>query len=94
MNLKSLLLVGACGLALASCGGGSVGSGSATRDVLVVSNNWSGTADFVDVNTFQRLMRLNIVPDKAEREAEINSNPDRLGYFLAIRQLIGEGHDQ
>jgi YVTN family beta-propeller protein len=26
--------------------------------------------------------------------AEIAASPDRLAYFLAIRQLIGEGHDQ
>jgi hypothetical protein len=26
--------------------------------------------------------------------AEIQSNPDRLGYFLGIRELVGEGNDQ
>jgi DNA-binding beta-propeller fold protein YncE len=65
-----------------------------SQDVLVVSNNWDGTADFVNPKTFRRIARLNIVPDKAEREAEINASPDRLGYFLAIRELVGEGHDQ
>lgn len=83
MNLKSLLLVGACGLALPSCGGGSVGSGSATRDVLVVSNNWSGTADFVDVNTFQRLMRLNIVP--ARPSARRRSTAIRIASGISLR---------
>jgi YVTN family beta-propeller protein len=65
-----------------------------TRPVLVVSNNWDGTADFVDPIKFKRLYRLNIIPDKEERLAEIQSSPDRMGYFLAIRELIGEGHDQ
>jgi DNA-binding beta-propeller fold protein YncE len=65
-----------------------------TRPVLTVGNNWDGTADLVDPVRYTRLKRLNIVPDLQQRMAEIQSNPDRLAYFLAIRQLIGEGHDQ
>lgn len=67
---------------------------SPTRAVLTVGNNWDGTADLVDPVKFTRLARLNIVPDKDERMAEIMLNPIDLGYFMAIRQLIGEGHDQ
>ncbi|MEA2496787.1 MAG: hypothetical protein QOJ29_4698, partial [Thermoleophilaceae bacterium] len=67
---------------------------SPTRPVLTVGNNWDGTADLIDPTKFTRLMRLNIVPDKDERMAEIALNPVDLAYFLAIRQLIGEGHDQ
>jgi hypothetical protein len=66
----------------------------APRDVLYVGNNWDGTADVIDPRTFKRIARLDIVPDRAERMAEITASPDRLAYFLAIRQLIGEGHDQ
>jgi YVTN family beta-propeller protein len=66
----------------------------AERDVLYVGNNWDGTADVVDPQTFERLARINIIPDIDERMAEIQSNPERLGYFLAIRELVGEGHDQ
>ena len=65
-----------------------------TRDVLVVSNNWDGTADFIDTRTFKRVKRLNIIPDEEERVAEIESNPADLAYFLAIQQLVGEGHHQ
>ena len=65
-----------------------------TRAVLTVGNNWDGTADLIDPVKFTRLMRLNIVPDKDERMAEIALNPVDLGYFIAIRQLIGEGHHQ
>jgi DNA-binding beta-propeller fold protein YncE len=65
-----------------------------TRDVVMVGNNWAGTADVLDGHTFQRLQRFNIVPDLADRMAEIQMNPARLAYFLAIRQEIGEGHDQ
>ena len=67
---------------------------SPTRSVLVVSNNWAGTADFVDPHSFKRLFRLNIVPDLKQRLAEIQASPDKQAYFLAIRELVGEGHDQ
>jgi hypothetical protein len=65
-----------------------------TRDVLVVSNNWEGTADLVDPRTFERLKRINVIPDAAERIAEIQADPVASFYFQAIRTLIGEGHDQ
>ena len=65
-----------------------------TRDVLYVGNNWDGTADVVDPQTFTKLARINIIPDIDERMAEIQSDPERFGYFLAIRELVGEGHDQ
>jgi DNA-binding beta-propeller fold protein YncE len=67
---------------------------SKTRPVLVVSNNWAGTADFVDPKRFKRLFRLNIVPDKQQRLQEIMLAPDKQAYFLAIREQVGEGHDQ
>src|SRR5204863_2674139 len=65
-----------------------------TESVLVVGNNWDGTADVIQPWKNTRLARLNIIPDKDERMAEISASPDRMGYFLAIRQLVGEGHDQ
>jgi DNA-binding beta-propeller fold protein YncE len=65
-----------------------------TRPVLFVGNNWDGTADVIDPKRFKRLIRLNIVPDREERMREIEFNPVSLGYFVAIRQLVGEGHDQ
>ena len=70
------------------------GKRSPIREVLAVSNNWDGTVDLVDPHTFKRLKRINIVPDRAERELEVATNPDRLALFLAIRQQIGEGNDQ
>jgi hypothetical protein len=65
-----------------------------TRSVLYVGNNWAGTADVIDPTRFERLARINIVPDKMERIVEIASHPDRLAYFLAINAAIGEGHNQ
>lgn len=64
------------------------------RDVIVVGNNWDGTADIVDASTFKRIKRLDIVPDRAERLKEINANPMRKIMFVGIRHLIGEGNDQ
>ena len=43
---------------------------------------------------FKRLARLNIIPDIDERMEEIQSDPERYGYFLGIREQVGEGHDQ
>jgi hypothetical protein len=50
---------------------------AAPRDVLYVGNNWDGTADVVDPHSFQKLAHMNIVPDKEQRLAEIQSSPDR-----------------
>lgn len=67
----------------------------ATRHVLFVGNNWDGTADVVlPRGSFERIHRINIIPDIQQRMLEIYTNPVRLGYFLAIRELVGEGHDQ
>jgi DNA-binding beta-propeller fold protein YncE len=64
------------------------------RRVVLVGNNWEGTADVLRPGTFRRVGRVNVVPDKQERLAEIMSDPYRLAFFIGIRQLIGEGHDQ
>jgi hypothetical protein len=90
------MLVGVMAVAVAAAAGvPAAGAQTAkTRDVVMVGNNWDGTADVLDGHTFQRLTRFNVVPDLAERMAEIQTDPARLAYFLAIRQQIGEGHDQ
>ena len=65
-----------------------------TRQVMFVGNNWEGTADIVDARNFKRLARVDVIPDKEERLAEIQSDPERQAFFLAIRQAVGEGNDQ
>jgi DNA-binding beta-propeller fold protein YncE len=65
-----------------------------TRNVLYVGNNWDGTADVVQPRKFKRIARINIIPDIDERMKEIQSDPEAYGYFLGIRQAVGEGHDQ
>jgi hypothetical protein len=73
------------------------GGDSTTREAIFVGNNWDGTADVIvnhPRNRYRRVARLNIVPDLEERMFEIYSDPVRLGYFLGIRELVGEGNDQ
>ncbi|GCD89874.1 YncE family protein [Nocardioides sp. LS1] len=68
--------------------------GPDVRRMVFVGNNWDGTADIVDPGTFEKVGRINVIPDKDARMQEIATNPDRMAYFLAIREEIGEGNDQ
>ncbi|CAL9648318.1 hypothetical protein SUDANB108_06566 [Streptomyces sp. enrichment culture] len=68
---------------------------AAPREVLFVGNNWEGTADVLkSTGDFARIGRIDVVPDKAERMAEINADPIRWIAFMTIRNSVGEGHDQ
>ncbi|MFJ3980864.1 YncE family protein [Streptomyces fungicidicus] len=69
--------------------------GSALREVLFVGNNWDGTADVIESGgDLARIGRIDVIPDRDERMAEINADPIRWIYFMAIRSGVGEGHDQ
>lgn len=93
-RLLAAVLAGAA-LATAVTAPAALAAGKrATRDVLVVSNNWAGTADIVDPRTFKRLKRVNVVPDKRRRIAEISADPEWKSIYDGIRDLVGEGHDQ
>ena len=76
----------------------SASSGTAvaeTRPVLFVGNNWEGTADVVaSTADLTKIGRINLIPDKEQRLAEIYADPIRLAFFLGIRTSVGEGHDQ
>ena len=95
MRYRFTAVVGAVAL-LCTLGAGSAEAAKKPRkrDVLVVSNNWAGTADIVNPRTFKRIKRLNVVPDKAARIAEIGADPTATFYYDSIRALVGEGHDQ
>ncbi|MDO0938751.1 YncE family protein [Streptomyces sp. DG2A-72] len=68
---------------------------AALREVLFVGNNWDGTADVIKSSgDFAKIGRINVIPDKDARMAEINANPIKWIYFMAIRNTVGEGHDQ
>lgn len=79
----------------------SVSSGVATaqsgnlQDVVVVGNNWDGTATVFDPDSFEVLKEINVVPDYEERIEEIeNAGLKRRAAFYLIKQVIGEGHHQ
>jgi len=90
---RLVLLAAACALTLAAVPPAQAAA-PPMRSVMFVGNNWDGTADVVDSRTYQRLRRINVIPDRDARMAEILTNPDKLAFFLAVQQAIGEGHDQ
>jgi hypothetical protein len=65
---------------------------TATKDVLLVGNNWDGTVELVDAVTFAKLDKINVVPDLQQRLDEMTLD-ERAAYYI-IRQQAGEGHDQ
>jgi DNA-binding beta-propeller fold protein YncE len=95
----TLACLAALALALATLALGGEPAASAPKDgkveVIFVGNNWEGTADVVEAGgSYNRIARINIVPDLDERMAEIAADPVRLAYFSLIRILVGEGHNQ
>ncbi|MFF0073218.1 YncE family protein [Streptomyces sp. NPDC005494] len=67
----------------------------ALQEVMLVGNNWEGTADVIkSTGDFAKVGRINLIPDKNERLREIYTDPIRLIFFLGIRESAGEGHDQ
>ncbi|MBT3150296.1 YncE family protein [Streptomyces sp. CHD11] len=80
---------------VASAAGDNQTSADPLREVLFVGNNWDGTADVIEsAGDFGRIGRIDVIPDRDERMAEINANPIHWIYFMAIRNSVGEGHDQ
>ncbi|MBT2401858.1 YncE family protein [Streptomyces sp. ISL-100] len=74
---------------------GTAQDAAALQEVMFVGNNWDGTADVIKSSgTFAKIGRINVIPDKRKRLAEIYTNPVKLIYFLGIRNGPGEGHDQ
>jgi YVTN family beta-propeller protein len=88
----------AAALAASPASAGATASDPKLRNVVFVGNNWDGTADVIYPHAdYKRVARLNVIPDREERMLEMVADPDHpasLGYFLGIRELIGEGHDQ
>ncbi len=57
------------------------------RDVLLVGNSVSGTVSFLDGHTFANLGSFNVIPDLAQRLAEMD--PIRYAEYLVVRQQEG-----
>lgn len=95
MKLLRTIVAFACVAALGIGAPAAAGNTAAAQEVLFVGNNWDGTVDVLRADgDFQRIRRINVIPDRNARMFEIYLNPLRLAYFLGIRHLIGEGHDQ
>lgn len=73
---------------------GTTTSTGGQREVMFVGNNWEGTATVVDAHTHKRIKTLDIIPDHEAELREIYTRPDRLAFYLAIQQGVGQGHDQ
>ena len=67
---------------------------AAPRPVVFVGNNWDGTVNVFDAQTYSKVGLINVVPDKTQRMTELLLNPVKLVAFQAVRNLIGEGNDQ
>jgi outer membrane protein assembly factor BamB len=96
-RLIAITAVFACAFAAASpaSAGDRPGKRPGLHSVIFVGSNWDGTVDVLHPRgKFRRIARINVIPDLEERMAEIVLNPVRFGYFLAIRELVGEGNDQ
>ncbi|MBP8020696.1 MAG: PQQ-binding-like beta-propeller repeat protein [Agitococcus sp.] len=64
------------------------------QSVVFVGNNWDGTVNVFNDKTYSKVGLINVVPDKRERMKAIVLNPVKLVAFQAVRNLIGQGHDQ
>ncbi|MFD8717307.1 YncE family protein [Streptomyces sp. NPDC059629] len=70
-------------------------AGASLREVLFVGNNWDGTATVLKSSgDFAKVGRINVIPDKDARIAEINADPIKWIYYTSIRNEVGQGHDQ
>lgn len=67
---------------------------AARQPAIFVGNNWEGMIDVIDATTYEKLGRINGIPDYWKRKHELYMSPVRLIAFHFIRHAIGEGHDQ
>ncbi|ANN22232.1 serine/threonine protein kinase [Amycolatopsis orientalis] len=94
-RLLNFALVACLAVTALSSVPGTTAASAALRQVLFVGNNWEGTADVIRPSgDYAKIARVDMVPDKDERLAEIYLNPIKLAFFLGIRNGVGEGHDQ
>ena len=86
------LVVAVLGLSLAVLpappSGATEGQNRRVTRAVWCSSATTGTAPSTcsHPGTFRRLGRINMIPDQDARMMEIATNPERLAYYLAIRQ--------
>ncbi len=59
------------------------------RDVVAVTNAWSGTVSFLDGNTYTNLGSMNIAADKAQRKFRLRLNPINLIGWEIVKSTKG-----
>jgi DNA-binding beta-propeller fold protein YncE len=64
------------------------------HDVVVVGNNWAGTATIFDPHTFSVITTVDVVPDLDARMNVIRQDPERARFVRLNRRVAGEGNDQ
>jgi DNA-binding beta-propeller fold protein YncE len=64
------------------------------HDVVLVGDNWDGTATVFDPHTFTRIATIDVVPDLQERFDAINKDRKRARIVRLNRRFAGENHDQ
>jgi DNA-binding beta-propeller fold protein YncE len=93
--VAAALVLTVTGPATAASAATSGSADTGLREVMFVGNNWDGTADVIEsAGDFAKIGRIDVIPDKDRRMAEINADPIKWIYFQAIRNSVGEGHDQ
>jgi DNA-binding beta-propeller fold protein YncE len=92
--LAAALCAGALGAALIAPVA-PAGPAKPKTEVIFAGSNWEGTVEVIPKRKpFERIAQVSVIPDLDARLLEIIADPVRLGYFLAIRLLVGEGNDQ
>jgi YVTN family beta-propeller protein len=64
----------------------------ATAEVLLVGNNWDGTVDLIDPQTFEHIDQIDVAPDLAQRLAKLT--PAERVARLLNNEFAAEGNDQ
>lgn len=81
--LASATLVAGAGAAPA------IAAPAGARDVVAVTNAWSGTVSFLDGASFQNLGSIDIAPDKAQRKFRLRLNPINLIGWEIVKSTKG-----
>ena len=64
------------------------------HDVVVVGNNWAGTATIFDPHKFSVITTVDVVPDLDTRMNIIRQDPERARFVRLNRSVAGEDNDQ
>jgi YVTN family beta-propeller protein len=86
-RVLAMVAAGLLASTLVACGPPGPPPGPLGRDVILVGNNVAGTVSFIDGRTYESLGSLDVVPDLAERLAEIEADPERGPLYPIMKQL-------